>query len=53
MSILEDLNANKYAQSVASDMESKATTTAKDAELDPKFTASLDELANFMVHRAH
>jgi len=51
--ILEDLNANEYAQSIASDMESKATTAAKDAELDPKFTASLDDLANFMVHRDH
>ena len=53
MSILDDLNAHEYAQSVAADMESKATTTAKDAELDPKFAASLDDLANFMIHRDH
>lgn len=53
MGILDDLDAHGYAQSVAEEMESRATTTVKEAELGPKALTSLNELANFMVHRDH
>ena len=53
MGILDVLDAHGYAQSIAEDMEAKATATAKEAELGPGASASLKELANFMVRRDH
>ncbi len=53
MGILDDLDAHGYAQSVAEEMEAKATATGKVAELGPKAQTSLNELANFMVRRDH
>ncbi len=53
MGILDVLDAHGYAQSVAEEMQAKATTTAKEAELGPDAAASLNDLANFMVHRDH
>ena len=51
--ILDVLDAHGYAQSVAEEMETKATATAEEAGLGPGASASLTELANFMVHREH
>jgi geranylgeranyl diphosphate synthase type I len=53
MGILDVLDAHGYAQSVAEEMQAKATATAKEAELGPEAAASLNDLANFMVHRDH
>jgi len=53
MGILDDLDAHGFAQSVAEEMEAKAIATAKEAELAPEAAASLEDLANFMVHRDH
>ena len=51
MGILDSLDAHEYAQSIAEEMEAKATATAKEAELGSEAAASLNDLANFMVHR--